>query len=155
MTYRPASSGADVILPDVNLLIYAYNEAAALHQPARKWWEELMRGETPVALPWVVVFGFVRLVTHPSVLEQPLSPLQALERVDAWFAGENVTVLSPGPRHLRIVRELFSSTGVAASLTTDTHLAALAIEHNLELHSNDRDFERFPGLRFFNPLGRA
>ena len=103
-------------------------------------------------LAWTVVLGFIRLVTHPSVLEDPLMPEVALDRVDEWFAGENVTILEPGPRHLRIVRDLFAATGVAGSLTTDTHLAALAIEHSVELHSNDRDFERFPGLRLFNPI---
>ena len=141
-----------MILPDVNLLIYAYNEAAPHHARARKWWEDRMTGRAPVALAWAVVFGFIRLVTHPSVLECPLEPGVALDRVDEWFVCENVTILEPGPRHLRIVRDLFAATGVAASLTTDTHLAALAIEHGVELHSNDRDFERFPGLRLFNPI---
>ena len=141
-----------MILPDVNLLIYAYNAAAPHHAKAREWWENQMNGRSSVALTWAVVFGFIRLVTHPSVLEAPLRPETALDLVEEWFASENVTILEPGPRHLRIVRDLFAATGVAASLTTDTHLAALAIEHRVELHSNDRDFERFPGLRFVNPI---
>ncbi len=141
-----------MIVPDVNLLVYAYNEAAPLHVPVRAWWEEVMTRGAPVGLAWAVVFGFVRLVTHPAVLEEPLRPADALARVDSWFVRDNVYVLDPGPRHLRIVRDLFTATGVAAGLTTDTHLAALAIEHQAELHSNDRDFERFPGLRFLNPL---
>jgi len=141
-----------MILPDVNLLVYAYNEAAPQHAQAREWWEDLMTRQAPVGLAWAVVFGFIRLVTHPSVLVDPLPPELALDVVDEWFVGENVTVLEPGPRHLLITRDLFAATGVAASLTTDTHLAALAIEHGVELHSNDRDFERFPGLRRFNPL---
>lgn len=141
-----------MILPDVNLLVYAYNAAAPHHGRARDWWEDLMSRQAPVGLAWAVVFGFVRLVTHPSVLADPLPPDRALDRVDEWFDCENVFVLEPGPRHLQIARGLFAETGVAASLTTDTHLAALAIEHRVELHSNDRDFERFPGLRFHNPL---
>lgn len=112
-----------------------------------------MAGPTPVAIPWAVTLGFVRLVTHPAVLTAPLPPEAALDRVDAWFEVEHVAVLDPGPRHLRIVRDLFRATGVGANLTTDTHLAALAIEHGAELHSNDRDFERFPGLRLRNPIG--
>jgi len=99
-----------------------------------------------------VTFGFVRLVTHPRVLVEPLSPLVAVDLVEQWFACPAVEVLEPGPRHLRIARELFAETGVGASLTTDTHLAALAIEHRCELHSNDTDFGRFPGLRWHNPL---
>lgn len=141
-----------MILPDVNLLIYAHNEAAPLHDPARNWWRDRMVGPTPVAIPWAVVFGFVRLVTHPAVLDTPLAPHQALDRVDSWFEPDHVTVLEPGPRHLRVARDLFRATGVGGALTTDTHLAALAIEHGAELHSNDGDFSRFPGLRLWNPL---
>ena len=141
-----------MIVPDINLLVYAYNEAAPLHAHAKAWWETLISGENPVGLAWAVVLGFVRLVTHPAVLETPLPPEAALDRVDAWLAREGVRILEPGPRHLRIVRDLFTATGVAAGLTTDTHLAAVAIEHQAELHSNDRDFERFPGLRLRNPL---
>jgi toxin-antitoxin system PIN domain toxin len=141
-----------LICPDVNLLVYAHDEAAPFHERSREWWQGLMAGAEPVGLTWAAVFGFVRLVTHPAVLRVPLDPAAALDRVDAWFEREPVTVLEPGPRHLRIVRDLFRATGVAASLTTDTHLAAIAIEHRAELHSNDRDFERFPGLRLRNPI---
>jgi toxin-antitoxin system PIN domain toxin len=141
-----------LIVPDLNLLLYAHNAAAPLHGPARKWWDAALSDDTPVGLTWAVAMGFIRLVTHPSVLERPLSPHDALDRVDSWFERDNVLVLEPGPQHLSIVRRLFASTGVAGSLTTDTHLAAIAIEHRAELHSNDRDFERFPGLRLRNPL---
>lgn len=141
-----------MILPDVNLLVYAYNEAAPLHAKARTWWEEVMTRERPVALPWAVALGFVRLVTHPAVLTDPIHPTEALDRVRSWLERDHVQTLEPGPRHLEILRSLFESTGVAASLTTDTHLAALAIEYQCELTSNDHDFERFPGLRWRNPL---
>jgi uncharacterized protein len=141
-----------VILPDVNLLVYVHNEAAPVHERARAWWEDLDARAVPLALPWAVVFGFVRLVTHRSVLVNPLTPSQALDRVDDWLETERVQILEPGPRHLAIVRRLFEATGVGGSLTTDTHLAALAIEHQCELHSNDVDFARFPGLRWRNPL---
>lgn len=141
-----------MIVPDINLLVYAHNEAAPLHRPARAWWEELMSREAPVGLPWAVAFGFVRLVTHPAVLENPLPPGEALDRVESWLERPNVETLEPGPRHLRIVRDLFDATGLGAGLTTDTHLAAIAIEHQAEIYSNDGDFGRFPGLRWSNPL---
>jgi len=141
-----------VVVPDINLLVFAYNEAAARHEAARAWWEALMMGRERIGVPWAVVVGFVRLVTHAAVMEQPLPPRAAMERVRQWFTREHVQSLDPGPRHLVILEQLFESTGVAGSLTTDTHLAALAIEHQCELHSNDSDFARFPGLRWRNPL---
>ena len=141
-----------MIIPDINLLVYAHNKAAALHAPARDWWEELIGRQQPVGLAWVVAFGFVRLVTHPAVLTMPLSPADALARVRGWLAQPEVRLIDPGPRHLQLVDDLFRATSVAGSLTTDTHLAALAIENQAELHSNDADFSRFPGLRWVNPL---
>jgi hypothetical protein len=141
-----------VILPGLNLLVYAYNDAAPWHREARAWWEHVMSGEQPVGIPWAVTLGFVRLVTHPAVLVEPLSAPDAVRRVTAWFDRAHVQVLDPGPRHLSILRTLFEATGVAGNLTTDTHLAALAIEHQCELCSNDSDFERFPGLRWRNPI---
>jgi hypothetical protein len=141
-----------VILPDINLLVFAHNGAAPLHHAAREWWEDLLTREQPVGLPWAVTLGFVRLVTHPSVLTVPLAPAAALDRVEAWFAQPSVQPLDPGPRHLSILRALLDTTKVAGRLTTDSHLAALAIEYQCELHSNDNDFERFPGLRWRNPL---
>lgn len=141
-----------MIVVDQNLLIYAYNEASPLHAKAREFWERSLSRGRAVGMSWAVVLGFVRLTTHPRVLTEPLSPAAALDRVDAWFTRSNVRLLEPGPRHLLILRDLFQATGVGASLTTDTHLAALAIEHQAELCSNDSDFGRFPGLRWTNPL---
>jgi toxin-antitoxin system PIN domain toxin len=141
-----------VVVPDINLLVFSYNEIAPRHGSARAWWKGLMTGREPVGIPWAVVFGFVRLVTHPAVLAQPLTPQAALARVRQWFAREHVQSLDPGPRHLVIVERLFEATGVGGNLTTDTHLAALAIEHRCELHSSDADFARFPGLRWHDPL---
>ena len=141
-----------MIVPDINLLVFTYNEAAPRHDAAREWWERLMTGRERVGIAWTVALGFVRLVTHAAVLEQPLPPTAAIERVRQWFTREHVLPLDPGPRHLAILEQLFEATGVAGNLTTDTHLAALAIEHQCELHSNDADFGRFPGLRWHNPL---
>jgi toxin-antitoxin system PIN domain toxin len=143
-----------VIVPDINLLVYAHNEAAPSHAGARVWWQELLTRDATVAIPWAVILGFVRVVTHPRVLVAPLRPAAALDRVADWLGCPGVRILEPGPRHLEIVRELLEAVGVAGNLTTDAHLAALAIEHQGELHSNDADFGRFPGLRWHNPLAR-
>jgi uncharacterized protein len=141
-----------VIVPDINLLIYAHNSDAPFHSTARAWWETLLNDGKDVRLPWAVVFGFVRLVTHPRVLVSPLSADRAVEIAEGWLTRPRVDILEPGPRHLAIARKLFVETGVGANLTTDTHLAALAIEHQCEIHSNDSDFGRFPGLRWVNPI---
>ncbi len=141
-----------MIVPDLNLLVYAYNAAAPSHGAARVWWSDLMDREQPVGVPWAVGLGFLRLVTHPAVLADPIRPLDALRRVRSWLDRPHVRVLEPGPRHLDILADLFAATSVAGNLTTDTHLAALAIEYQAELHTNDGDFERFPGLRHRNPL---
>ncbi len=141
-----------MIVPDVNLLVYAENRAAAAHARARAWWEDLVNREQPIGLALAVMLGFVRLVTHPSVLVAPLAPLDALGRVRGWLEQPSVRIVEPGPRHFDLLAELFASTGVGGSLTTDTHLAALAMEHQAELHSNDSDFGRFPGLRWRNPI---
>ena len=141
-----------MIIPDVNLLVYAHNRAAKGHAEARAWWEDLIEREQPVGLAWAVMLGFVRLVTHPAVLVAPLAPVDALTYVRGWLDRSNVRIVEPGPRHLDLLDEIFRATDVAGSLTTDTHLAALAIEHQAELHSNDADFARFPGLRWRNPI---
>ncbi|MGH7896253.1 MAG: TA system VapC family ribonuclease toxin [Candidatus Binatia bacterium] len=132
--------------------LYAHNRAAAGHARARTWWEDLIGCEQPVGMPWAVMLGFVRLVTHPAVLVAPLAPLEAVGHVRDWLEQPSVRIVEPGPRHLDLLGELFAATGVAGSLTTDTHLAALAIEHQAELHSSDADFARFPGLRWRNPM---
>lgn len=144
-----------MILPDVNLLVYAYNRGAPHHAEARAWWEDLLNGSDPVALPWAVALGFVRLMTHRSVLTVPLEPAVAIQHVRSWLDRPGVDPIEPGGRHLEILERLLGALGTAGNLTTDTHLAALAIEHQCELHSNDADFARFAGLRWRNPLAQA
>lgn len=141
-----------MILPDVNLLIYAYNSDAPQHTEARAWWEELLSSDYPVGLPWATMLGFIRIMTHRAVLLTPLAAGPAIAHVRSWHTRPNVSVLEPGPRHLDVLERLFEALGTAGRLTTDAHLAALAIEHQCELCSNDADFARFPGLRWRNPL---
>ncbi len=141
-----------MILPDVNLLVYAYAAQAPHHAAAETWWERTVGGGEPVGLPWAVSLGFLRLMTHPAVLSTPMRPEQALAALESWHERPNVHVLDPGPRHLGLLRGLLGSLGVAGNLSTDAHLAALAIEHGCVLASSDADFGRFPGLRWVNPL---
>lgn len=141
-----------MILPDINLLVYAYNSDAPDHAAARTWWETCLSTPRSVGLPWVVVLGYLRLMTGRSVLIHPLRPENALAHVRSWLQQPQVTILHPGPRHLDLIETLIEETGTAGQLTTDLHLAALAMEHQAELHSNDSDFSRFSGLRWVNPL---
>lgn len=141
-----------MILPDLNLVVYAHNADAPDHAASRSWWEDLLNGSDPVAVPWVVAVGFVRLMTHRAVLLTPMPSTVAVAHVRSWFAQPNVEHVDPGPQHLDLLDRLLSAAGTAGNLTTDAHLAALAIEHQCELHSNDTDFGRFPGLRWRNPL---
>jgi hypothetical protein len=137
---------------DLNLLLYALNRDSAHHVAARDWLERTLSDEEAVGLPWLVLLGFLRLSTSARVLPQPLRPEQALGVIDGWLAEPPVLVLSPGPEHWRILRTLIEETGTAGNLTTDAHLAAIAIEHGAELCSTDTDFARFQHLRWTNPV---
>ncbi len=141
-----------MIVPDVNLLIHAYNADSPVHAPARAWWERLLADPAPVGLPWVVALGFIRITTHPRIAAHPLPAATACGHVEAWLRQPQVSPLYPGERHSVILFDLLRRLGTAGNLTTDAHLAALAIEHQAELHSTDADFTRFSGLRWRNPL---
>ena len=139
-------------IPDINLLVYAYNRDAPHHDASRAWWEDLLNSDGRVAIPWVVSLGFIRLMTHRAVLVEPIAPGRAVAHVRSWLERLNVEVLEPGPRHLEILDQLLGELRTAGNVSTDAHLAALAIEHQASIHSNDSDFGRFPGLRWHNPL---
>lgn len=142
-------------LTDVNLLLYAYDSSSPNHDRARAWLEARLSGVEAFGLAWVALLAFVRLATNPRVFEAPLQPSDALDLVDAWLSAPCTTILNPGPRHTVLLRQLLEPFGAAGNLTTDAHLAALALEHEAELCSADADFSRFPGLRWTNPLAIA
>jgi toxin-antitoxin system PIN domain toxin len=141
-----------VIIPDVNLLLYAYDSSSASHERARLWWERTLSGREPVSVAWVTLLGFIRIGTHSRVFARPMSVAEALAHVDSWLMQPVVEVIQPGPRHWTILSELLKQARVAANLTTDAHLAALALEYGATLCSSDSDFRRFAGLRLENPL---
>jgi toxin-antitoxin system PIN domain toxin len=141
-----------MILPDINLLVYAYNSKAPGHSQAKTWWEAALSESQPVGLPWVVLLGYLRLMTSRSVLVVPLSREEAVGHIRSWLERPQTQILHPGPLHLELLDSLMRDSQALGNLTTDVHLAALAIEHHAELHSNDGHFGRFPGLRWKNPL---
>jgi uncharacterized protein len=142
-----------VIIPDINLLLYAEIDAHPLHPAARRWWEEALGGDRQVGLAPVCLFGFLRLATNRRVFTAPLPVGDAIDRIEAWLERPNVTTLIPGRDHLQTAFRLLARLGTAANLTTGVQIAAHALELNGEVHSNDADFARFEGLRWINPLG--
>jgi toxin-antitoxin system PIN domain toxin len=141
-----------VTIPDINLLVYAYNSQDPLHEPARKWWENLLNDNRPVGIPWVTSCGFIRIITHRRILSEPLSAADAARHVRSWLDQPNVVPLEPGPRFADLFLGYLEKLGTAGDLTTDAQLAAIAVENQAELHSNDTDFSRFEGLRWRNPI---
>lgn len=141
-----------MILPDVNLLLHAFDSRSSLNGAARTWWEEAINSHQMIGLPWAVSLGFLRISTNRRIFEQPLSVLEASGQVRAWLNRKHVVVINPGERHRDLLLGFLEMAGTAGNLTTDAHLAALAIEYQCELQSTDSDFSRFPGLRWRNPL---
>ncbi len=141
-----------MILLDANLLIYAVNKDAPLNRKAKSWLESTLSGRETVGFPWNVILAFLRLTTRPGLFRYPLPIDTAFDVVASWLDQPSAIIVHPSPRHLRILRELLLPLGTGGNLTSDAHLAALAIEHRAELYSSDNDFVRFRGLRWSNPL---
>ena len=137
---------------DINLLIYALNKDTPHHPRAKKWLEASLSDEEPVGLAWVVILGFLRIITNVRIMPTPLSPEIAMEIVEEWLHHPTVKIIVPGKRHWNILKELLMPLGTAANLTADAHLAAIAIEHGARLYSTDNDFSRFLKLRWTNPI---
>jgi hypothetical protein len=139
---------------DLNVLLYAVNENAVHHARVRRWWEHAINDDDePLGLAWLVLLGFLRLATNPSVFPHPLDVDTAIGKIDVWLSLDNVRVVREREGHWATLRLLLAEAGAAGNLTTDAHLAALAISHGAVLVSCDNDFSRFKGLRLENPLG--
>jgi toxin-antitoxin system PIN domain toxin len=140
-----------MILVDNNLLIYAYAVELPRHDRARAWLEEQLNGITGVGMAWASLLGFTRIVTNQRLFKHPVSVDQAWSQVNRWLGLQPVWTPEPTDRHQEILARLMPQIG-KSDLVSDAHLAALAIEHGLELMTTDRDFARFDGLRWRNPL---
>jgi len=140
-------------LLDLNVLLYVVNEDAVHHHVSLDWWEETLQGDEPVGLAWVVLLGFLRLSTNPVIFPHPLDTETALAKVGNWLSLDQTRLVQESDDHWHILTELLEKTGMAANLTTDGHLAAIAISHGATLVSFDNDFARFPGLRWESPPG--
>lgn len=141
-----------MIIPDANLIVYAHNAADPEHEAALRWWKELLGGSEEIGVPVVVVLAFLRLTTSVRVFQKPLTVEQSARRVEAWFKARPVRLITPGQGHIETLLRCVRGAGTGGNLTTDAHVAALALEYNAEIHTSDLDFARFPGLRWKNPL---
>lgn len=143
-----------MILVDANLLLYAYNPRAADHDASRRWLEASLSGQPLVRFAWLSLWAFLRISTNPRVFERPLTMTEAEAAVAAWLAQPMAGILEPGERHWDILRALARHGQTSGTLIMDAALAAIAIEHGATLCTTDRDFARFDGLKWENPLAR-
>lgn len=141
-----------MILPDVNVLVYAHRADAPNHPAYRRWLENLINGDQAYGMADILLSGFLRVVTHPRIFTPPSEVAAALTFANQVRNQPNCVPITPGPRHWQIFVRLCTQAGVKGNLVPDAYLAALAIESGSEWISTDRDFSRFPGLRWRHPL---
>lgn len=141
-----------MIIPDINLLLYAYHAGSPFHRQAEQWWRECLSNAEPVALVPAVAFGFVRIASNGRVFANPMTPAEATGHVRSWLQRGVVQVLETRTDHVHQVLKLLDDLGTAGNLVTDAQIAAIALEHGAVVHTADAHFLRFPGLRWFNPI---
>jgi len=142
-----------VIVVDANLLIYSYDLDSAHHKKSLSWLEELLSGVEAVGLPWPSVSAFLRVITNRRLPGTRVTLEQAVQVVDEWLQQPNVQVLVPADQHWSVLRQMILEGRASGPLVSDAEIAAITIEQGAVLHTTDRDFARFPGLRWKNPLG--
>jgi len=140
-----------VKLVDANVLLYAVNESDPRHATTRAWLDGALNGAAPVGFAWLALLAFLRLSTKPGLFPAPLSAEEALARVRDWLAQPPAVVLEPTGRHLDVLAGLLLPLGTGGNLTSDAHLAALAVEHGATIVTYDPDFARFSGVRWEEP----
>ncbi len=140
-----------MILPDVNVLVHAHNEDSRKHESARNWWNGCLSGTEGVGLAWVAILGFIRITTNRRIFARPFAVEDAADSVGSWLDLPHIHIAEPSARHFERLRAELERLGTAGNLTTDAHLAVLAMERGYVLYSTDADFARFKGLRWVNP----
>ena len=137
---------------DVNILLYAYDSDSSFHAQARTWVERTFSSEHPIGLPWQTILAFLCIATNARLQGRRFTMREAVQIVQTWMDQPNVRVLGPGDGHWLMLSQTLIAGQASGPLVTDAALAALTIEHGGVLHTTDRDFARFPGLRWTNPL---
>ena len=141
-----------MIVVDTNILLYVTDPGTEHHAQALAWFETQMSANTEIGLPWLVLVGFLRIVTNKRIIRNAPSVDEAILIVDGWLSESNISVLHPGAGHWDTLRRLLERSGTAGNLTNDAHIAAIAIEHNALICSADNDFRRFEGVQYYNPF---
>ena len=141
-----------MIVLDANILLYAYDSASAHHSKARVWVEQIFSGTDLVGLPWPTIAAFLRIMTNTRLPGERFTLAEATSIVSSWLERSNIRTIAAGEDHWVAFRQMLTGGQAAGGLVSDAHLAAITIEHGGELHTTDRDFARFPGLRWKNPL---
>jgi toxin-antitoxin system PIN domain toxin len=147
-----ADQRPDAVLLDANLLLWAHHEHFDQHAAARAWLADTLTRVPLVGIPWATILAFLRISTHPRAFASPLDIATAWSVVRGWLECPNVRVPVPTERHATVLGQVLVEGKASGNHTTDAHLAALATEWGLELQSSDRDFARYPGLRWRDPL---
>jgi len=141
-----------VILVDANLLLYAYHPRADQHDKSRTWLESMLSSRELVRFAWLTLWAFLRIGTNPRAFDQPLTVSEAQAAISSWLAQPSASILEPGERHWDILSDVLHKGQTSGPLVLDAVLAAIAIEHGATIFTTDRDFARFPDVKWTNPL---
>ena len=140
------------MLVDANILLYSVDTTSPFHDRAERWLVEALNGDRRVGIPWMSLAAFVRIATNPRASRTPLTPAEAWEHVDGWLDAPATWLPAPGRGHRSILHDLLTRLDLRAGLVTDAVLAAMCIEHGLDIVSADSDFARFTEVRWINPV---
>ena len=141
-----------MIIPDLNILLYAFNKSAPLYLPAARWWEAQVNSGEIIGIPWVVLLGFVRLLTGRQLVQNPFRPEEIVAICNEWFSFSNVRLLENTAGTYRVMAELLVKYQLSGPLVTDACIVAQVIEEGAQLYSNDSDFLRFSEITVTNPF---
>jgi toxin-antitoxin system PIN domain toxin len=139
------------VLVDANLILWAHHRSFPHHEAARSWWSSTLSDVPAVAIPWPTILAFLRISTHPRALERPLDVLTAWGVVEGWLVRPNVLTPAATARHAPILARMLRDGRASGNHCPDAHLAALAVEWGFVLVSADRDFARYPEIRWHDP----
>ena len=141
-----------MILPDANLILYAYDSDSPFNKQAVKWWSACLSGNESIGLCEAVIYSFIRIGTHARAFANPLSVDEASDMIKSWLAEPHTEILSGDADDLNVALALLQKSGTGGNLTTDAQIAALSLRHDAIIHTADTDFVRFKGVRWYNPM---